>query len=125
MIKAFVGARERPSNGWRLGGRGGSSSRSEFATPENCGLGLSLSYHQIKGKLAASHSKIGLSVACREASIRLFRVALSRRRYGSVGAESPVIRSLTLVDSSASSITKNKPPRPFWLLLQFPLIAPC
>ena len=48
-----------------------------------------------------------------------------RRYYGSVGAESPVIRSFTLLDSSASSITKNKPPRPFWLLLQFPLIAPC
>jgi len=45
--------------------------------------------------------------------------------YGSVGAESPVIRSFTLFDNSASSMTKNRPPRPFWLLLQFPEIAPC
>jgi hypothetical protein len=87
--------------------------------------GLSLSYHQIKGKLAAFHSKMRLSVAFREASIRLVHVALSRRYYGSVGAESPVIRSFTLFDNSASSMTKNRPPRPFWLLLQFPEIAPC
>jgi len=52
-------------------------------------------------------------------------LCLVERCYGPVGPESPLMRSLTLLDNSASSITKNKPPRPFWLLLQVPEIAPC
>jgi hypothetical protein len=89
--------------------------------PRNASIVLVQPLHRVSPKIPCSQKPR----TCRMLSQFECPSFSSGRYYGSVGAESPVIRSFTLLDSSASSITKNKPPRPFRLLLQFPEIAPC
>src|SRR6266851_9158143 len=50
----------------------------------------------------------------------------ARTAHGTVGAVSPAIRPFSDFDSAGSSMTKNRPPRPFWLREHFgPDRVPC